>query len=130
MKMADYLQLVGAFCFGALLGWYLYYINRYRKEDVKLGDLTSLVGVIGGGAVLVLFPAGTELFGAYGIGLAFGFFGYFVVLMILVKISPNFNREWFLDGRRKMPDGTILVPQEGAGGHAMAVTPAEKGFIK
>ena len=124
MKMVELtLQLIGAFCFGVLLGWYIYYINRYRKEDVKLGDLATLVGVIGGAAVLALFPSGTDLFGAYGIGLASGFFGYFVVLIILVYFSQNFDMDWFLDGRRKMPDGKILVPQEGGGGHAMVVTP-------
>jgi hypothetical protein len=117
-------QLIGAGCFGMLIGWYVYYINRYRKGDVQLSDLVTLVGVIGGGTVLTLFPSGTDLFGAYGIGLAIGFFGYFLVLIILVSISGNFDRDWFLDGRRKLPDGTVFIPQVGtpaAGGTAMAV---------
>ena len=119
-------QLLGAGCFGALIGWYVYYINRYRKGDVQMSDLVTVIGVIGGSAVLALFPQGTDLFGAYGIGLAVGFFGYFLVLITLVGVSPNFDADWFLDGRRKLPDGTVFVPQVGtpmAGGTAM--TPKE-----
>lgn len=104
------IQLVGAGCFGAIIGWYVYYINRYRKADVQLSDLVTVIGTIGGGAVLALFPAGTDLFGTYGIGLAVGFFGYFLVLIILVNLSPNFDADWFLDGRRKGADGKIIVP--------------------
>jgi hypothetical protein len=68
------------------------------------------VGAIGGGAVLGLFEKKTDLFGAYGIGLFVGFFGYFLMLLLFVLISwrltGSFNLEWFLDGRRKdPPDG-------------------------
>jgi hypothetical protein len=110
---ATMLQLIGAFCFGVLLGWYLYYINRYRKEDVKLNDLITLIGALGGATILVLFPAKSDLFGAYGIGLAIGFFGYFLVLIILVnksiKSTKNFDWDWFLDGRKKV-EGKESVP--------------------
>ena len=106
------IQLLGAACFGALLGWYVYYINRYRRADVQLGDLVTLVGVVGGGAVLTLFPARSDLFGAYGIGLAIGFFGYFAVLLVLVGQSKNFDWDWFLDGRRKKPAGDCGIQAE------------------
>ena len=109
----------GAGGFGLLIGWYVYYINRYRKGDVQFSDLVTLVGVIGGGTVTALFPMANsdttkpDLFGAYGVGLAIGFFGYFLVLLAMVGISPNFDIDWFLDGRRKalgpgdvIPDGT------------------------
>jgi hypothetical protein len=111
-QAASTIQLLGAGGFGALIGWYVYYINRYRKADVQLNDLVTLVGVLGGGAVLALFPAGTDLFGAYGIGLFIGFFGYFVVLNILVRISANFDTDWFLDGRRKRPKEPYYIPEE------------------
>ncbi len=122
---ATQLQLVGAACFGALIGWYVYFINRYRKVDVQFSDLVTVIGVIGGSAVLALFPSGTELFGAYGLGLAIGFFGYFLSLLIMVGISKNFNVDWFLDGRRTLPDGDIFVPQVDSpaiGGRAMGTT--------
>jgi hypothetical protein len=96
--------LAGAFAFGALIGWYVYYVNRYRKGDIQIGDIVTLIGAIGGSAVLALFDRKTDLFGAYGVGLAAGFFGYFAVLSLLVRSSPNFDRDWFLDGRRKDPE--------------------------
>ena len=100
-------MLLGAGAFGLVIGWYVHYVNRYRKEDVRLSDLVTLIGAIGGGAVLSLFEARSELFGAYGIGLALGFFGYFATLLFLVRTSmrttQNFTWEWFLDGRRKDP---------------------------
>ena len=111
-EAASTIQLLGAGGFGALIGWYVYYINRYRKADVQLSDLVTLIGVIGGTAVLALFPAGTDLFGAYGIGLFAGFFGYFLVLIILVAVSKNFDVDWFLDGRRKKPVDPYYIPDE------------------
>lgn len=98
------LQLWGAFAFGLILGWFLYFINRYRTGDIQFSDITTVVGAIGGAAVLDLFGDGTAMFGAYGIGLAVGFFSYFLVLLALVAKSPNFTADWFLDGRRRDPD--------------------------
>ena len=122
------IQLLGAGGFGMLIGWYIYMINRYRKTDVQLSDLVTLIGVIGGGAILGIFKAGSDLFGAYGIGLATGFFLYFIVLIILVAISPNFDVDWFLDGRRMLPDGTMFVPKLGEpvqGGVGMSIKKKE-----
>ncbi len=116
--MNEAILLIGAGAFGALIGWYVYFINRHRKDDVQLSDIVTLVGVLGGAAVLALFPAQTPLFGAYGIGLALGFFAYFILLLILVGISPNFSADWFLDGRRKDPQtgfGYGAVPQRPLG---------------
>jgi hypothetical protein len=107
---ATALQLWGAGAFGAIIGWFVYYINRYRKGDVQLSDLVTLIGVLGGGAILALFPAKSDLFGAYGIGLAIGFFLYFLVLIFLVWLSKNFTVDWFLDGRRKKPDKDFYIP--------------------
>jgi hypothetical protein len=115
------LQLLGAGGFGAIIGWYVYYINRYRKGDVQLGDLATVIGILGGGAILALFPAKSDLFGAYGIGLFVGFFAYFVVLLIMVRISPNFDVNWFLDGRRKKPSPDQIIPA----GTAQTITTME-----
>jgi hypothetical protein len=103
-------QLLGAGGFGLLLGWYLYHLNRHRSGDVQLQDLVTVVGVIGGGAIHAIFPAGSDLFGAYGIGLALGFFGYLAVLALLVRRSQDFGAEWFLDGRRRRPEEPWYVP--------------------
>ena len=109
-ERATDLQKQGAFGFGAVVGWYLYYVNRHRAGDVKLEDLVTVIGAIGGSAVLALFPAKTDLFGAYGAGLAIGFFGYFLVMIVFVLMSKDFTVEFFLDGRRKQPDGTVVIP--------------------
>jgi hypothetical protein len=103
----------GAFGFGLVIGWFLYLVNRYRRDDVTFGDLTTILGAIGGAAVTRLFgDADGSLFGCYGIGLAIGFFGYFLILITMVAKSPNFDIDYFLDGRRKsltpgtsIPDG-------------------------
>ncbi len=124
------IQIAGAGCFGAIIGWYLYYINRYRRADVQLGDVVTLIGAIGGGAVLSLFDKKSDLFGAYGIGLFLGFFAYFLMLMLFVLCSmwgrgeKNFNLEWFLDGRRKEPRPPWGYPPDGTGRGAMALPDA------
>ena len=100
---ASLFQRLGGGGFGFLVGWYLYYVSRYRTEAVSLSDIGALVGALGGTAVLALFPASSDLFGAYGIGLFLGFFSYLVVLIVLVARSKNFDSDWFLDGRHKKP---------------------------
>ncbi len=109
---ATMIQLLGAGGFGAIIGWYVSYVNRYRKGGVQFSDLTTVVGIIGGGAVVALFPARSDLFGAYGIGLFIGFFGYYLVLSITVAISPNFDADWFLDGRRRKVQKDFYIPEE------------------
>lgn len=109
---AGLLQLLGAGGFGAVIGWYVYYINRYRKGDVQLTDVVTLVGAIGGAAIMALFPAKSDLFGAYGIGLAAGFFGYFFALIVMVGLSKKFAIEWFLDGRRRKLADDEVIPGE------------------
>lgn len=103
-------QLVGAGCFGSVIGWLVYAIQRHRQGVPTVRDLVALIGVIGGTAILALFPARSDLFGAYGIGLAVGFFLYFATLVVLVRRSKNFSVDWFLDGRRKRPQGTSYIP--------------------
>jgi len=109
---ASTVQLIGAGCFGAILGWYLYYVNRYRSGPVDFGDITSIATTVGGAAVLALFPTGSDLFGAYGIGLAIGFFGYYLLLNTMIVRSSNFDSDFFLDGRRKRPIEPYYIPEE------------------
>ncbi|RWP51084.1 hypothetical protein [Mesorhizobium sp.] len=116
----------GALSFGAIIGWYVYYINRYRKGDVGIGDITSVIGAIGGASVTGLF-GGPDLFGAYGIGLGIGFFTYFLVLILLVGKSDNFDSDWFLDGRRKNPAEGMSIPGD-VRSTVASMTPNPGGF--
>jgi hypothetical protein len=108
---ASAIQLWGAGCFGAVIGWFLYFINRYRTGETNFGDITTIIGVVAGVGVMALFPQRSDLFGAYGIGLAIGFFGYFFILGGLVSLSKNFDVDFFLDGRRKAPTTEYLIPE-------------------
>jgi hypothetical protein len=68
----------GAFCFGLVVGWVTYRTLRRTKTN-GLSDISSVIGAIGGAAVVSLFPEETNAFGAYSIGLAIGFFAYLIV---------------------------------------------------
>jgi len=105
------LQEWGAFAFGLVVGWFTYFVNRHRKEDVSLADVATLIGALGGAAVLALFPAKSVLFGTYGIGLAAGFFLYFLVLVVIIlcQFKNGWTFEWFLDGRKPVPKETQVV---------------------
>src|SRR3954453_4069236 len=104
---------IGALLFGAVVGWNAYFINRYR-HTVVIGDLGVLISAAGGGAILTLFPAQSETFGFYGIGLAIGFFPYPAVLVALVAISPHATVDWILGFR-----GRPMVSGDGPPGRPM-----------
>jgi hypothetical protein len=71
---------LGAYLFGVVVGWVTYYTLAHSgARNIK--DIAVVIGSIGGAAVLALFPAQTVLFGAYGIGLAIGFFFYWAILV-------------------------------------------------
>src|SRR5687767_1901864 len=98
-EVATMLQKIGAGAFGAVVGWYVYYINRWRKDDVQLSDIVTLIGAVGGAAVLSLFPVKPDLCGANGIGLASEFCLYFAIPVILVNKAPGLNPGWYIDRR-------------------------------
>jgi hypothetical protein len=72
------LELCGAICFGMVVGWICYRTLRRDTDAVKLSDLSTVVGVIGGGVVTALFKS-TDLFAGYSIGLLIGFFLYLLI---------------------------------------------------
>ncbi|MCA9956691.1 MAG: hypothetical protein H6657_15625 [Ardenticatenaceae bacterium] len=128
---ASPLQIWGAAGFGFIIGWLVYYINRYRTGDVQFSDLATVIGIIGGGAILALFPAKTDLFGGYGLGLFAGFLSYFLVLNLQVARSKKFFVEWFLDGRsKKLADDEMSRNESaelGGGGTAMGADHTNSG---
>ncbi len=67
----------GGFCFGLVVGWITYRALR-RQPTNGLSDISTVIGAVGGAAVVSLFPQAEGAFTAYCIGLAVGFFGYLV----------------------------------------------------
>jgi O-antigen/teichoic acid export membrane protein len=78
---------VGAVCFGVVIGWVTYRTLRRTTESVKISDLASVIGAVGGAAVTALFDT-DQLFGWYAVGLAAGFFAYLILGHTLFKNSP------------------------------------------
>jgi uncharacterized membrane protein YeaQ/YmgE (transglycosylase-associated protein family) len=83
------LQTIGAACFGVVIGWITYRTLR-RSTTTGLSDIATIIGAVGGAAVLSLFPSESDKFAAYCIGLAIGFFAYMIVSGIIdVKAANN-----------------------------------------
>jgi len=83
----------GSMCFGAVIGWITYYTMRKNTKSRTLSDITVIITALVGPAVLAVFPAPVEgkqtMFGYYGIGLAFGFFLYYIVFIGLLWKAPR-----------------------------------------
>ena len=84
----------GAFAFGLVIGWVTYRTLRRREGSSALSDIATVIGAVGGAAVLALFKT-TELFAAYSIGLAVGFFFYFITSLFVS--DPAAVKKWMGD---------------------------------
>jgi hypothetical protein len=73
---------IGAACFGLVIGWVTYRTLRRKEGSAALSDLATVIAAVGGGVVTTLFKSG-ELFGYYSIGLAIGFFLYFMISLFV-----------------------------------------------
>src|SRR5947207_15536198 len=73
---------LGAILFGLTIGWIVYRIVRLRAGAPWQSDLTAILGVIAGAAVLA-FCRSEVLFGCSSIGLIVGFLAYFGVGFVL-----------------------------------------------
>jgi hypothetical protein len=93
------MQNFGAVCFGAVLGWFTYFTLRYKDKHV-ISDLSAVIAALGGGAILKLFTAGAAVFAYYEAGLALGFFGYVVVLLIIGAASKKGSLTHLADGTK------------------------------
>lgn len=69
------LSLVGALCFGLVIGWVTYRTLRFSTVS-GLSDIATVIGAVGGAAITGLFQKESGAFGLYCIGLALGFFLY------------------------------------------------------
>jgi hypothetical protein len=81
-------------CFGMVVGWITYYTMRKNTKPRTLADITVIVSALVGPAVMAVFPAPVEgtkqtMFGFYGIGLAIGFFLYYLLFVGLLWKAPE-----------------------------------------
>ena len=72
---------IGAGCFGLVIGWIVYRTLRRGPTMSSLSDIATVIGAVGGGAVLAIFKT-ADLFAAYAIGLAVGFFLYLLIAAV------------------------------------------------
>lgn len=80
----------GALAFGVVVGWITYRTLHLRKGEVGLSDIATVIGAVGGAAVTSLFKE-AELFAAYSIGLAAGFFLFLIFVNTLGKNWKYFS---------------------------------------
>ena len=76
------IPMIGAACFGVVMGWITYRTLRRREGTAALSDIATVIGAVGGAAITALFKT-EDLFGAYCIGLFVGFFAYFIVGLLV-----------------------------------------------
>jgi ABC-type Co2+ transport system permease subunit len=72
------IEIIGAWCFGVVVGWITYRTLRRQGETMALSNIASVIAAIGGGAVTALFNT-PDLFAWYCVGLFIGFFGYLIL---------------------------------------------------
>src|SRR5436309_3062137 len=82
-NFVGWISLVGALCFGVVIGWVTYRTLRRSKTN-GLSDIATILGAVGGATVTALFRRDTGDFGAYCIGLLIGFFAY-----LIFAVRPN-----------------------------------------
>ncbi|TDD18209.1 hypothetical protein [Nonomuraea diastatica] len=78
------MAVLGAICFGIVIGWLTHTTQRHRQGAAGLADLAAVLAVVGGGAVTAVLGL-PEAFGGYAVGLVIGFFGH----LALVTLMPG-----------------------------------------
>lgn len=76
----------GALWFGVIIGWITYRTLRRATASPTVSDIGSVAGAIGGAALTKLFA---NTFDEYCIGLAIGFFGYFIIAIVISYIEKD-----------------------------------------
>ena len=87
------MENIGAICFGLVIGWITYRTLRRKEGNAALSDIASVIGAVGGATITTLFTS-KEVFGYYCVGLAVGFFAYFIIGLFIGKGNAD---SWMLD---------------------------------
>jgi uncharacterized membrane protein YeaQ/YmgE (transglycosylase-associated protein family) len=78
------LGLIGALCFGVVVGYITYRTLARTTDKAAITDLAAVIGAVGGGTALTLWgPSDGSLFGLYSIGLLVGMVLYLVLSLAL-----------------------------------------------
>jgi uncharacterized membrane protein YeaQ/YmgE (transglycosylase-associated protein family) len=81
------MEWLGPGCFGLVVGWVCYRTLRRKTDGAGLGDIAGVIGAIGGTTVVAIFK--NDAFNIYCVGLAIGFFAYFIVGVIIDKSNKT-----------------------------------------
>jgi hypothetical protein len=108
-------QGAGAFLFGAVIGWIAYYTLAHSKSHGPQ-DIATVIGAIGGAAVLALFPAQSSLFSSYSIGLAVGFFGYWAIAFSVPFFAFGWKGGWQRVWDQWVSKAVVMVARDDIGG--------------
>jgi hypothetical protein len=92
MFTLESIPLFGAGAFGMVLGWMAYHVFK-RAEKLDVTWLGSIISVLLGGAISVLFKNKEVMFGSYTLGLAFGFFLAVFFIPIASAIGDEMERD-------------------------------------
>lgn len=88
-------SLIGR-AFGLVVGWVTYRTLRRSRQN-GISDLATVIGAVGGASVTAMFPPQSDAFGAYGTGLAAGFFAYLIVSLFVAGRERQSVNEWLGD---------------------------------
>ena len=104
----------GSIGFGMVIGWVTYYTMRKNTKERTLADITVIISALVGPAVLAVFPSPatdkTTMFGYYGIGLAIGFFLYYIFFMLVLWKAPARMLGGIINMDVTGPSGTPAAP--------------------
>ena len=89
------MENIGSLCFGLVIGWITYRTLRRKEGNAAISDIAAIIGAIGGAGITTLFTE-TAIFSSYCIGLAIGFFGYFIIGIIVGKGK---GPSWMIDDK-------------------------------
>jgi Ca2+/H+ antiporter len=103
----------GSIGFGMVIGWITYYTMRKNTKERTLADLTVIITALIGPAVMAVFPAPVAetkqtMFGYYGIGLAIGFFLYYVIFVLFLWKAPKKLLDSMFATQVAKEDGTVV----------------------
>lgn len=111
MQQYSVLSLVGAGCFGAVVGWIAYRTLR-RSEGSRISDLVTVVAALGGGVVINTRFPDPDLFACYSFGLAAGFFGYLGFAGLLNRAERKRRAAQPVPPSEGTAAGTASLPQQ------------------